>query len=96
VRNSIFAACAGDVIAQLVVDSTRLGTSQPSGSDYRMPEEHSEKSNHNNAKDKTPRVAIKGLVVGGQPVGIAHAKLLWSPAGEPTSPDIDKDFLNPF
>jgi hypothetical protein len=28
-----------------------------------MPEQHSEKSNHNNPKDKTPRVAIKGLVV---------------------------------
>jgi hypothetical protein len=56
-----FAACAGDVIAQLVVDSTHLGTSQPSGSDDRMPEEHSEKSNDNNPKDKIPRVAIKGL-----------------------------------
>jgi hypothetical protein len=53
--------------------------SQPSGSDDRMPEQHSEKSNHNNPKNKTPRVAIKGLVVGGQPVGIAHAKLLGRP-----------------
>jgi hypothetical protein len=58
-----FAACAGDVIAQLAVDSTLLGTSLPSGSDDRMPEERSEKSNHNNPKDKTPRVVIKGLVV---------------------------------
>jgi hypothetical protein len=75
-----FAPCARDVIAQLVVDSSRLGTSQSSGSDDRMPEEHSEKSNHNNPKDKTPRVAIKGLVVvRGQPVGIAHAKLLGRP-----------------
>ena len=75
-----FAACAGDVIAQLVMDSTRLGTSQPSGSDDRMPEEHSEKSNHNNPKDKTPRVEAEGpVVVGGQPVGIAHAKLLGRP-----------------
>jgi hypothetical protein len=49
-----------------------------------MPEEHSEKSNHNNPKDKTPRVAIKDLVVGGQPVGIAHAKLLdRPPASQP-------------
>jgi hypothetical protein len=62
-----------------LVDPTRLGTSQPSGSDDRMPEEHSEKSNHNNPKDKTPRVATEGLVVGGQPVGIAHAKLLGRP-----------------
>jgi hypothetical protein len=60
-----------------------------------MPEEHSEKSNHNNPKDKTSRVVIKGLVVvRGQPVGIAHAKLLGRPPSEPTSPEIDKDFLN--
>jgi hypothetical protein len=74
-----FAACAGDVIAQLVVDSRRLGTSQPSGSDDRMPEQRCEKGNHNIPKNKTSRVAIKGLVVGGQPVGIAHAKLLGRP-----------------
>jgi hypothetical protein len=46
-----------------MVDSTRLGTSQPSGSDDRMPEERSEKSNHNNAKDKTLLVAIKGVLL---------------------------------
>ena len=74
-----FAACAADVIAQLVVGSTGLGTSQPSGSDDRMPEEHREKGNHNNPKDETPRIAIKGLVAGGQPAGIAHAKLLGRP-----------------
>jgi hypothetical protein len=35
-----------------------------------MPEERSEKSNHNNAKDEAPRVATEGLVVvGSQPVG---------------------------
>jgi hypothetical protein len=52
-----------------------------------MPEERSEKSNHNNPKDKTSRVAIKGLVVGGQPVGIAHAKLLGRPpASQPHQP----------
>jgi hypothetical protein len=44
-----------------------------------MQEERSEKSNHNNAKDKTSRVAIKGLVVVGQPIGIAHAELLGRP-----------------
>jgi hypothetical protein len=34
------------------------------------------KANHNNPKDKAPRVATEGFVaVGGQPVGIAHAKL---------------------
>ena len=67
------------MIAQLVVDSTRLGTSQHSGADDRMPEERSEKGNYNNAKDKAPRVAIKDLVMGGQAVGIAHAKLLGRP-----------------
>jgi hypothetical protein len=60
-----------------------------------MPEESSEKRNHKNPKDKAPRVATEGLVVvGGQPVGIAHAKLLGRPPSEPTSPEIDKDFLN--
>jgi shikimate 5-dehydrogenase len=50
-----------------------------------VPEEHSKKSNHNSAKDKTPRVANTSLVVvGSQPVGIAHAKLL----GRPTGADI--------
>jgi hypothetical protein len=54
--------------------------SRPPGSDKRVPEEHSKKSNHNNAKDKAPRAAAEGLVVaGGQPVGIAHAKLLGRP-----------------
>ena len=55
-------------------------SSQTPGNDDRMPEERSEKSNHNNAKDKTPRVENRGgVVVGGQPVGIAHAKLLGRP-----------------
>ena len=61
-----------------------------------MPEERSEKGNHNNAKDKTPRFENRGGVgAGGQPVGIAHAKLLGRPPAKPNSPDIDKDFLNP-
>ena len=51
-----------------------------SGSDHRVPEEHSKKTNHKNAKDKAPRVATEGLVVvRAQPVGIAHAKLLGRP-----------------
>jgi hypothetical protein len=62
-----------------------------------MPEEHSEKSNHNNPKDKTPRVAIKDLVVGGQPVGIAHAKLLdRPPASQPHQILIRAAFGGPF
>jgi hypothetical protein len=61
-----------------------------------VPEERSEKGNHNNAKDKTPGVENRGGgVAAGQPVGIAHAKLLGRPPAKPNSPDIDKDFLNP-
>jgi hypothetical protein len=64
--------------------------SQPSGSDDRMPEERGEKSNHNNPKDKTPRVENRGgVVVGGQPVGIAHAKLL----GRPPASQPDQTFI---
>jgi hypothetical protein len=40
-----------------------LGVSRQRGSDDRMPEERGERSNHNNAKDKTPRVEAEGLVV---------------------------------
>jgi hypothetical protein len=59
--------------------------SQPSGSDDRLPKEHTKKRNHNNPKDKASRVATRGhVVVGSQPVGIAHAKLLGRPpAGQP-------------
>jgi hypothetical protein len=54
--------------------------SQHSGSEDRLPKKHTKKRNHNNPKDKGPRVATEGLVVvGGQPVGIAHAKLLGRP-----------------
>jgi hypothetical protein len=43
-----------------------LWLSQTPGSNDRMPEELSEKSNHNNAKDKASRVVTEGLVgVGG-------------------------------
>ena len=69
--------------------------SRPPGSDDRLPEERTKKCNHNNPKDKAPRVAATGLVVvGGQPVGIAHAKLLGRPPASQPSPDIDKHFLN--
>jgi hypothetical protein len=90
-----FAACARDVIAQLVVRSMRIGASQPSGSDDHVPEEHSKKTNPNNPKDKAPRVATEGLV-GGRSAGRDRScETTRSPASEPTSPDIDKDFLNP-
>jgi hypothetical protein len=59
---------------------TRHRPSQHFGSDDHMPEERNEKRNYNNAKDKAPRIEAEGLlVVGGQPVGIAHAKLLCRP-----------------
>jgi hypothetical protein len=54
--------------------------SQPSGSDDRLPEEQAKKHNHNDPKDKAPGITTTGhVVVGGQPVGIAHAKLLERP-----------------
>jgi hypothetical protein len=57
-----------------------LWPSRPSGSEDRLPKKHAKTRNHNNAKDKTPRVATEGLAVAeGQPVGIAHAKLLGRP-----------------
>jgi hypothetical protein len=66
--------------AQMRQSNLHLWPSRPPGSDDRVPEEHSKKSNHNNAKDKAPRVANTSLVVvGSQPVGIAHAKLLGRP-----------------
>jgi hypothetical protein len=75
-----FGACAGDVTAQLVVDLTRLGPLRRPRTDDRVPEERTKKSNYNNAKDEASRVGTKDLVVrGGQPVGIAHAKLLGRP-----------------
>jgi hypothetical protein len=66
--------------AQMRQSNLHFWPSRRSGSDDRMPEERSEKSNHNNAKDKTPRFENRGGVVArGQPVGIAHAKLLGRP-----------------
>ena len=91
-----FAACAGDAIAQLEVHSTHLGMSEPSGSDDHVPENRSKKTNRNNAKDKAPRVATEGLVVvGGQPVGIAHAKVLGRPPASRPHQTLIKIFLNP-
>jgi len=60
--------------------SIELWPSQPSGSDERLLEEHAKKRNQNDPKDKAPGISTTGhLVVGGQPVGIAHAKLLGRP-----------------
>ena len=61
-----------------------LSVSRQRGSDHRMPEDRGEKSNHNNAKDKTLLVESRGdVAAGGQPVGIAHAKLLDRPPAKP-------------
>jgi hypothetical protein len=60
-----------------------------------VPEEHSEYSDRNNAKDKVPRRASTILVTAdNRPGSFAHAKTPQMPASEQTSPDIDKDFLN--
>jgi hypothetical protein len=60
-----------------------------------MPEQSGEKSNHNNAKDKTLLVESRVVVVaGGQPVGIAHAKLLGRPPASQPHQTLIKDFLN--
>ena len=57
-----------------------LSVSRQRRSDDRMPKERSEKRNHKNPKDKAPRFERRGGVVArGQPVGIAHAKLLGRP-----------------
>jgi hypothetical protein len=73
-------------------------TSRPPGSDDRVPEEHSKKSHHNNAKDKAPRVANTNCVlVGSQPVGIAHAKLLGRPpAAQPHQTLIKISLIRPL
>ena len=47
--------------AQMRQSNLHFWPSRPPGSDDRVPEERSKKSNHNNAKDKAPRVATKGL-----------------------------------
>ena len=84
--------------SQLVLQLNALiGRSRQRGSDDRMPEERGEKSNHNNAKDNTPRVESRGgVVAGGQPSWSSSLMpaFLGRPASEPTSPDIHKDFLN--
>jgi hypothetical protein len=73
-------ARTGPASERLLSRGSSLGLSWQPGSDDRMPEERSEKNNHNNPKDKTPRVENRGgVVAGGQPVGIAHAKLLGRP-----------------
>jgi hypothetical protein len=53
-----------------------LSVSRQRGTDDRVPEERTKKSNYNNAEDEASRVGTKDLVVrGNQPDVIAHAKL---------------------
>ena len=59
-----------------------------------LPEEHSEKSNHNNPKDKFRVSRSKVLSREVSRPGSLMRNYSVSPASEPTSPDIDKDFLN--
>ena len=81
--------------AQMRQSNLHLWPSQPHGSDDRLPEEHTKRRNHNNPKDKAPRVAdICLVVVGGQPVGIAHAKLLGRPPASQPHQTLIKVFLN--
>ena len=59
-----------------------------------MPEERSEKSNHNNAKDKAPRVATEGSCRERSAGRDRSCETTRSPASKRTPPDINKDFLN--
>jgi hypothetical protein len=66
--------------AQMRQSNLHLWPSRPPGSDDRLPEEHAKKRNHNDPKDEALHVTSTGLfIVGGQPVGIAHAILLGRP-----------------
>ena len=65
--------------------------SQTPGGDDGLPEEHAKTRNHDNPKDKSPRVGVENLVVvGGQPVGIVHAKLLGRPPASQPHPTLIK------
>jgi hypothetical protein len=67
-----------DCPLQMRQSNLHLWPLQPLGSDDRLPEEHIKTHNHKNTQDNAPRVATEGLVVvRTQPVGIAHAKLLF-------------------
>jgi hypothetical protein len=81
--------------AQMRQSNLHLWPSRPAGSDDRLPEEHAKKRNHNDPKDKALRVASTGLfAMEGQPVGIAHAKLLGRPPASLSHKTLIKDFLN--
>ena len=62
--------------AQMSQSKLHFWPSQTPGSDDRMPEERSEKSNHNNPKDKTPRFENRGGVVARGQLGSGPIKVL--------------------
>ena len=85
-RNSHLAH--GSSVGVRAIDCPLKSVNRPSqtpGGDDGLPEEHAKTRNHDNPKDKSPRVRTEDLVVGiGQPVGIAHVKLLdRPPASQP-------------
>ena len=73
---------------------SRYRPSQTPGGDDGLPEEHTKTRNHDNPKDKSPRVGSKILSYWGSAGRDRSCETTRSPASEPTSPDIDEDFLN--
>jgi hypothetical protein len=59
-----------------------------------LPEKHAKKYDNKDAKDKAPSTGTEGVIVlGGQPVGIAHVETNWTPASKSVSLQIAKDFV---
>ena len=57
--------------------------SQLPGGENRLPEKHAKKYDNEDAKDKPPPIGIEGVIVlGSQPVGIAHFETNWKPASK--------------
>jgi hypothetical protein len=54
--------------------------SQPPGGENRLPEKRTQKHDNKDAKDKAPPTGTEGVIVlGGQPVGIAHVETIGRP-----------------
>src|SRR5208282_4270813 len=86
------------MLAEKLLTNERInisGKSQPSGGDDRLPEEHTNKRNHNNPKDKGLACRDHRPCRRGRSASRDRScETTPTPASEPTSPDIDKDFLN--
>src|SRR5260370_25203125 len=68
--------------------------SQPPGGENCLPEKHAKKYNNKDAKDKPPPTGTEGVIVlGGQPVGIAHVDTNSTPASNLSLTRIAKDFV---